>query len=331
MALSPSSIALRRSLRRKSTATTSLVIEPSHTTPGVPVLPLLDLPDGVLLCILKGLGPRDLIAFETSCIDARRKCRCLRVWCELGCNVFHGQLHSDESFLDAGSSPTSNKRVSIDWKLRYRIFATFSTTFRDTDRSTMTFIDERDYVAYLSARIDVESLKTSGGVYVEVLVQKNADNLSLACVDFDSGGKSSVTFSPDTGAVIKESKIQENPRKVSGSYRQPLAQIQQLKPFTGSLVLSRFEGLMGMLLTKEGIAFYRRLPGLAWECTGIITDLAWIHGNYVTPCIAFRDNGIYHVIIRKLGVYPPPTTLERRSLEPPVLSEDEASSSDDDD
>ena len=28
------------------------------------------------------------------------------------------------------------------------------------------------------------------------------------------GGKSSVTFSPDTGAVIKETKIQENPRKV---------------------------------------------------------------------------------------------------------------------
>jgi hypothetical protein len=35
--------------------------------------------------------------------------------------------------------------------------------------------------------------------YVEVQIKKNADNLSLAIVDFDQGGKSSVTFSPDTG------------------------------------------------------------------------------------------------------------------------------------
>ena len=35
------------------------------------------------------------------------------------------------------------------------------------------------------------------GVYLEVEVNENPDNLSLVVVDFDDGERSSVTFSPD--------------------------------------------------------------------------------------------------------------------------------------
>ena len=44
-------------------------------------------------------------------------------------------------------------------------------------------------------------------IYVEVEIEKNADNLSLAIVDFDQGGKSSVTFSPDTGTRMVKFEI----------------------------------------------------------------------------------------------------------------------------
>ncbi|EER19434.1 hypothetical protein Pmar_PMAR012414 [Perkinsus marinus ATCC 50983] len=284
---------------------------------------LLDLPEGVLINVLGVLSANDLAKFEATCKEARRKCRSLNIWRELGSRVFGGQLQSGESF-QGGQLGSTGKRINMDWKSRYKLFHACSRTFRDTDRSAMTFVDEKDYVAYLSARIKVEHLKRCGGsgIYLEFHVQKNADNLSLACVDFDAGGKSSVTFSPDTGAVIKESKIQENPRKIQGFYRQPMAQIQQLQPKSSSLVLSRFEGFMGMLLDNNGLTFYRRLAGLPWECTGVVTDLSWVQGDYVTPCIAFRDNGIYHVIIRRLGVYSPPKAPETCLLEPPRMRGD---------
>ncbi len=55
------------------------------------------------------------------------------------------------------------------------------------------------------------------GICIEVRVRKNADNLCLAVLDLDTGGKSSITFSPDSGAVIKDTKICECPRRVEGA------------------------------------------------------------------------------------------------------------------
>jgi len=78
-------------------------------------------------------------------------------------------------------------------------------------------------------------------------ITRNADNLSLAIVDFDQGGKSSVTFSPDTGAVIKETKIQESPRRVAGSYIQPMKRD-----------LRQFKGKIGMYICKGHLAFFRQ-------------------------------------------------------------------------
>lgn len=43
--------------------------------------------------------------------------------------------------------------------------------------------------------------------YLEVKVEQNADNVSLAIVDFDDGGHSSVTFSPDTGMILRTTNV----------------------------------------------------------------------------------------------------------------------------
>merc|ERR1712228_149009 len=103
-------------------------------------------------------------------------------------------------------------------------------------------------------------------------VIQNPDNLSLAVVDFEAGGHSSVTFSPDTGAVIRERKVREVPRKVEGSYIQPLE---------ATLPGCRFEGSIGLYLYAGHLAFFRRClsntvaqePG-RWESTGFVMDLS---------------------------------------------------------
>jgi hypothetical protein len=82
-----------------------------------------------------------------------------------------------------------------------------------------------DEVAYFQCRLRTDMLDgpNSQGVYLEVEVLQNPDNLSMAVVDFEAGGCSSVTFSPNTGAVIRERKVREAPRKVEGAYVQPLS------------------------------------------------------------------------------------------------------------
>eukprot|EP00933_Yihiella_yeosuensis_P078275 TRINITY_DN89572_c0_g1_i1.p1 TRINITY_DN89572_c0_g1~~TRINITY_DN89572_c0_g1_i1.p1 ORF type:complete len:220 (+),score=37.20 TRINITY_DN89572_c0_g1_i1:38-661(+) len=71
----------------------------------------------------------------------------------------------------------------------------------------------------------------------------------MAVVDFEAGGCSSVTFSPDTGAVIRERKVREAPRKVEGAYIQPLPTVPPSRPF---------HGFMGLYLHRGRLAFFRR-------------------------------------------------------------------------
>jgi len=141
------------------------------------------------------------------------------------------------------------------------------------------------------------------GVYLEVEVVCNPDNLSMAVVDFEVGGCSSVTFSPDTGAVIRERKVRESPRKVEGAYIQPLSSVP-----TGR----RFHGNMGLYLKQGHLAFFRQscdeqVPGSdgPWETTGFISDLAWAEGRRLTPCLAFRDEGAYFVRVVRIGAEAP--------------------------
>jgi hypothetical protein len=143
------------------------------------------------------------------------------------------------------------------------------------------------------------------GVYLEVEVLLNPDNLSMAVVDFEAGGCSSVTFSPDTGAVIRERKVREAPRKVEGAYIQPLA---TLPPG------HRFHGIMGLYLYSGSLAFFRRCATPRpqgdmvlgdWETTGFVSDLSWAEGRRLTPSLAFRGEGEYSVKILSVGAHPP--------------------------
>jgi hypothetical protein len=147
---------------------------------------------------------------------------------------------------------------------------------------------------------------------VEVLV--NPDNLSMAVVDFEAGGCSSVTFSPDTGAVIRERKVREAPRKVEGAYIQPLPTVPLGR---------RFHGLMGLFLCKGQLAFFRRCVAAGseerepWESTGFVSDLSWAEGRRLTPCLAFRDEGAYRVRVVAVTTNPP-VPIEQWSRQPVI-------------
>lgn len=180
----------------------------------------------------------------------------------------------------------------------------------DFEKRKIVKVLQADEVAYTCGMLDkreIESHKCQ--LFMEVKIDQNADNLSLAIVDFDQGGKSSVTFSPDTGAVIRETKIQESPRKVAGSYIQPLMRNRE-----------SFEGKMAILIRHGLLCFYRQYwyrekdaNGVTkkdgrithygpYECTGYCTDFSWAHSNYLTPCIAFRDTGAYHAEVLQFAV-----------------------------
>eukprot|EP00927_Polykrikos_kofoidii_P038947 TRINITY_DN33393_c0_g1_i1.p1 TRINITY_DN33393_c0_g1~~TRINITY_DN33393_c0_g1_i1.p1 ORF type:complete len:544 (-),score=84.93 TRINITY_DN33393_c0_g1_i1:34-1569(-) len=156
---------------------------------------------------------------------------------------------------------------------------------------------------------DGVALAEASGVYVEVEVKANADNLSLAVVDFEGGGHSSVTFSPETGAVLRERRVRELPRAIEGTYIHLLPAAPPGR---------RFEGTMGLFLSGGGhLAFFRRWAGsredgdaALWETTGFCTDLRWAQGPRLSPCLAFRDNGTYQVRISRVG-RTPPVTLAR--------------------
>jgi len=189
----------------------------------------------------------------------------------------------------------------IDWKGRYKYFAAHSLAFRSPDLYRITRTPRRDYVSYLQASM----MNSKQGIYCEVLIDVNDDNLSLSVVDYDDGGQmSSITFSPDTGAVIKERKMHENPRLVHGTYAQCLPQ-----------TMCPFRGRIGLYLKDGWLAFYRK--GYRWDsiwqttnfCTQIDAALA-ADGRAgppagITPCLAFRDAGNYVCSIVKICRDPP--------------------------
>lgn len=256
-------------------------------------------------------------------------------WRALGARMFHSlELENDGVFeqpvlgmeLQKGDLG-SRKSARIDWKGRFRRFraevATFTPPFGG---ATITGVAKPDEVAYFRSRLctDAEHASSAQGVYMEVDVQCNPDNLSLALVDFGAGGCSSITFSPDTGAVIRERKVREVPRKVEGAYIQSLSSVPPGRLFTGRI---------GLYLHRGRLSFFRRCrndmftapqdgavsntestpsvpdeSGLApWESTGFISDITWAEGC-LTPCLAFRDEGAYKVQIVTVGSQPPVPT-----------------------
>jgi len=228
--------------------------------------------------------------------------------------TFRGlELDSDGVFLP-GSNGNGMKMPAnrLDWKSRFARFRVELPMFRAPFAGPeIMSVDQADEIAYCRCRLRTDLLSCDDGAsaYLEVQVLKNPDNVSLAVVDFEAGGCSSVTFSPDTGAVIRERKVREAPRKVEGAYVQPL----------GTITAGQgFEGSMGLYLRGGQLAFFRRHsvrpadsepdrePELgAWETTGFVTDLSWAEGRQLTPCLAFRNEGAYHVRMICVNSQPP--------------------------
>jgi len=237
-------------------------------------------------------------------------------WRTLGHENFLGkELYGEGAFLPSASSSGSSGKDVPCWKRRYTSFKrnlkAFSAPF---ESSLIDDIANDDEVAYFKCvlRTDQLTAESPAAAYIEVEVRANPDNFSLAVVDFDEGGASSLTFSPDTGAVISERKVCESPRKVQGMFVQPLESIA---------VETRFLGRVGLYIQGGRVAFFRQfrkeLPadtkngGEAtyedgpWETTGFVTDLVWAEGQRLTPCIAFRSAGQYEVEVTHVDSQPP--------------------------
>jgi len=275
---------------------------------------LADLAQGPYFVIASFLDIAELCRTDASCsLFCQLNRTPLGPWRALGIKTFDGiELEqyglfekptsgleeSEESFVKGW------KQKRIDWKCRFCCFwanaPTFSAPFNG---SHITSISHPDEVAYFKSRLCTDDVDGSG-VYLEVEVSVNPDNLSLAVVDFEAGGCSSVTFSPDTGAVIRERKVREDPRKVEGAYIQPLTTLPPGRRFTGT---------MGLYLYAGSLAFFRRYASAedgradsgSWESTGFVSDLSWAEGGRLTPSLAFRGEGEYSVRIVRVDKTPP--------------------------
>jgi len=256
-----------------------------------------------------------LLRFDETCRFARQANRSSGGrWWSLGRETFHGMELCGQGPFEYPSW-SEGKALEMNWKQRYLRFAAglkiFAAPFSKSEISCITNDDEVAYFQCL-LRTDILASESARGVYLEVEVCNNPDNFSLAMVDFDDGGSSSLTFSPDTGAVINERKVCESPRKVQGRFVQPLDAIAPDQ---------KFQGRVGLFLHKGQVAFYRMLcegtsEPVAWESTGFVTDLAWAEGRRLTPCIAFRSAGQYEVRTTCVGTLPP--------FDPSVMGKDQA-------
>jgi len=254
-------------------------------------------------------GPYSVIAsfLETRSLgQTDRACRLLQnlnnghngPWHKIGAETFYGME------IDEGGFKLFEACGAESWKARCEKFGRITPTFSPPfSGSQIARVDSPDEVAYCRCRLrsDILSEKPGLGVYVEVEVSANADNLSLAVVDFENGGRSSVTFSPETGAVLRERKVRESPRAIEGTYIHLLPPAPQGR---------RFEGAMGLYLQGGHLAFFRQWQTdagrtSAWETTGFCTDLRWAQGPRLSLCLAFRDSGAYRALITKVNNTPP--------------------------
>lgn len=261
--------------------------------------PILEgLPDGPYLSIAESLEANSLCSMDATCRMFRDIDRYSLPWRTIGSREMKG-LEMEQKTFEQYKSRGDKK---LDWKNRYLRWRRDLPNFRPPFKCKELYkVSTADEVCYCDCRI--QSIKLDQGYYLEVQVQKNADNISLAVVDFDDGGHSSVTFSPDTGTVIKETKIKELPHSVMGWYIQPLGHIQvhQGSPSREShanAINNRFEGQMGLYIHDGMLAFFRKCWNQRrWETTGYIVDLTWAEGRLLTPCLAFRDEGDYRVAL----------------------------------
>jgi len=271
----------------------------------------MDLLDELYFDTLHLLDVDTLRAIDVTCRHLRaRNNSQLGVWRALGITNFEGMEAGTRGFLDprAENFGQLQKYARVDWKLRYHEFgrslSTFCTPFSG---NTIADVSCDGGLANFSCRLWYDAV-TESGVYLELEVVSNPDNLSLAVQDdIEEGHRGSLTFSPDTGAVIRERIVRYNPRKCEGSHVQPLTSIDD-----GTV----FHGFIGLFFKAGKFAFFRRVRSEAvgdkegelhpWECTGFVSDLeAWAKGRWIRPCVAFRDSGAYDIRISSISKEPP--------------------------
>lgn len=276
-------------------------------------LNLADLSHGPYFNIAAFLDVPALCRMDACCRMTRDLNRSHRgPWCNMGQGAYLGlELDGESVFYPTLTTRDlcAKRLARVDWKCRYARFGSEVRNFRTPfSSSQITSVTQADDIAYWRCKLRSDLLADSAtpGVYLEVEVAANPDNVSLAIVDFEAGGCSSITFSPDTGAVIRERKVRESPRKVEGTYIQPLPTITSGHGFRGS---------MGLYLRGGFIAFFRKHMSVngegevtevgAWETTGFVTDLSWAEGVRLSPCLAFRDTGAYQIHMACISSQPP--------------------------
>jgi len=210
--------------------------------------------------------------------------------------------------------PQAGTRPVVCWKHRYSLFAREVATFRPPFSGTeIRSLEHPDECAQLRCRLNTEVLMdpVGPGIFLQVEVLSNPDHVTIALVDWDAGGRSSVTFSPTTGTVFREHIVDDAPRRIRGDYVQRLY---------AALPGVRFEGSVGLYVQGGRLAFFRRWKSCeaddfatgtpVWESTGFVTDLSWARGPQLTPCLAFCKEGPYH--IRTVSVCPEPPVLMKQ-------------------
>lgn len=238
---------------RKASEDKSAMLAITTTEP----LPFSVLADGPYFDVASWLDAPDLARTDVACrLLHQLNSQPFGPWQSLGHAAFFGmELDVGGGFLPFdGDSALKNRldRNRQDWKSRYKLFDTEVPTFSSPfSGKEITAVDHPDEVAYCRCRLRTDLLATRSdrGVYVEVEIRANADNLSLAVVDFEGGGCSSVTFSPETGAVLRERKVRESPRAIEGTY---------IHLLPAAAPGHRFEGVMGIFLQNGQLAFFRR-------------------------------------------------------------------------
>jgi len=310
--LSPGSSGKRRLVA--SALAPGAAASPQTPYRSLPQSPLASLAAGPYLGIASCLDAWDLSQADATCRQLRAVNNLTTgPWQSLGERTYRGmELEVVGSYQSFEQDHAGN---SENWKARWNLFRqaipSFSSPFTGPE---ILRVATSDVVAYCRCRLrtDILALHPDKGVYIEVDISANADNLSLAVVDFDGGGQSSVTFSPETGAVLRECRVRDSSVEIEGTYI-------HLLPSAGTG--HRFQGTLGLYLKGGHLAFFRRWQGViagnrvqgAWESTGFCTDLKWAQGKRLSVCLAFRDSGPYRVSISKIGTdvpFPPKPSAE---------------------
>jgi len=270
------------------------------------------------LASLVDIGPYHNIVFFFDIWDLCRvdaSCRELRKINHAVGSAWSARGEDDLQGIQVGDDGVYSDKVCIpDPKRRYLQFfreaRKFSEPFAGRD---IQWVQEADECAQLLCGMRTDKLQDVG-LYIELEVFANCDLLTLSVTDWDVGGCSSLSFSPDAGMVFIESAPFCLPKQVVGKYVNALPALDQKVPFHGELGIFVFAGRIAFFrrcrnakveALKDGNAEACKAEEGQWETSGYIAGLSWAQGSLLTPCIAFRNAGAYGVRIAKVCPKPP--------------------------